>query len=236
VGFFSTKRIIFIASFAVVAFIGSQINFSQILGANSQYFTLFQFFGPITGAFLGPWVGALAILFSEIGNFLLLGKEFTIINLFRLAPMLFAAFYFGSSLRKKVNVIAIVPLIAMGAFMLHPIGQQVWYYSLFWLIPIGMKLLFPKRLFARSLGATFTAHSIGSTIWIWTIPSTALLWNALIPIVAVERTLFALGIMASYLLFNTALSKMEAHLPDISRFVNTNPRYVLSKNLLRLRA
>jgi len=99
-----------------------------------------------------------------------------------------------------------------------------------------MRVFFPGRLFAKSLGATFTAHSIGSTIWIWTIPSTALLWNTLIPIVAVERTLFALGIMVSYLLFNTALSKLELRLPDISKFVNTNPDYVLSKNLLPLRA
>ena len=47
-------RIIFVLIFSVLALIAYNFNFSQILGTENQYFTLFQFFGPITGAFLGP--------------------------------------------------------------------------------------------------------------------------------------------------------------------------------------
>ena len=51
---FSTKRIVFLLVFMAMVFIGNKINFSAVVGANNQYFTLFQFFGPIAGSFLGP--------------------------------------------------------------------------------------------------------------------------------------------------------------------------------------
>jgi hypothetical protein len=149
--------------------------------------------------------------------------------------MLFAAYSFGRYAKK--NYAAFVPLLCMAAFMLHPIGSQVWYYSLYWLIP-PLAHLFAKRLFFRSLGATFTAHAIGSTLWLYAIPMPPEAWIMLIPIVAFERILFAAGISISYVVLNTVLDKLEAIVP--SEIVHVNPAYVISKgmfsNMLKLRA
>lgn len=230
-GFFTKKRIFFILLFTVLVFIGSRINFSPILGAEKQYFTLFQFFGPVAGGFLGPVLGTISVLFAEIANFFIAGKAFNFINLFRLTPMLFAAFYFG--LNKKRFYMAIVPLLCMFLFIIHPIGNQVWFYSMYWLIPV-IALFFKKNLFAKSIGATFTAHAIGSTIWLYTIPMEPGVWLSLIPIVMYERLMFSAGIVVSYVVFNTVLDKLDKKVTD--GVVHTEPRYVLSKRLFRLRA
>lgn len=206
--FFTTKRIIFIALFAVFAFIAQRINFSGLIGAENQFFTVFQFFGPIAGAFLGPIVGVIAIFLAEITDFFVVGKEATWLNIWRLAPMLFAAYYFGS---KKKNLNIIVPLVAIGLFILHPVGREAWFYSLFWTIPIIARLLPAKYSMSvplRSLGATFTAHAVGGALWIWTVPMTKAMYVTLLPITAYERLLFAAGIGISYIAFNALFHKV----------------------------
>lgn len=96
-------------------------------------------------------------------------------------------------------------------FLLHPVGRQAWFYSLFWTIPIIARLLPAKYSLSvplRSLGATFTAHAIGGALWIWTVPMTPAMYLALVPITAFERLLFALGIGISYVGFNALLDKV----------------------------
>jgi len=204
---FTKKRLIFIALFMVFAFFAQKINFSPLIGAENQFFTLFQFFGPIAGAFLGSIFGVIAVLAAELIDFFVVGKELTWLNVMRLAPMLFAVFYFGS---KKRNLNIIFPLIAIGMFLLHPVGRQAWFYSLFWTIPIIARLLPAKYSLSvplRSLGATFTAHAVGGALWIWTVPMTPAMYMALVPITAFERILFATGIGISYVGFNALLDK-----------------------------
>ena len=204
---FTKKRIIFIGIFTLLVLIGKQVNFSPLVGADNQFFTLFQFFGPVAGAFLGPLFGVIAVAFAQLIDFFIVGKEATLINILRLSPMLFAAYYFGS---KKKNLNIIVPLIAIGMFILHPVGREVWFFSLFWTIPIVAKLLpekYSNGIIARSLGATFTAHAVGGAFWVWTIPMTAGQWVALIPVVIYERLLFAAGIGISYVAFNALMDK-----------------------------
>lgn len=202
------KRIIFLLLFIAMVFVGNRLNFSGLVGTNNQYFTFFQFFGPIAGSFLGSIFGVIAVLAAEIADFLIVGKAFTLINLVRLTPMLFAAYYFGT---KKKSLSIIIPLMAIAAFVLHPVGRQVWFYSLFWTIPIIVMIL-PKKYSAnvllKSLGATFTAHSVGTAAWIWSIPMTAEQWIMLIPVTAYERLLFAAGIAGSYVVINTVLDKL----------------------------
>ena len=227
------KKLVFLLLFAVLTFVGYQINFSQIIGAEAQYFTFFQFFGPMAGAFLGPVFGAISVLVAEVGDYLLLGKAFDAIGLLRLAPMVLAAVYFAGQKNKLSQASAVIPLACMALFWLHPVGAEAWIYPLYWLIPIGAKLL-SKRLFFRSLGATFTAHAIGSVLWLYTVPMPAEAWLGLIPVVAAERLLFALGISVSYLGMNTVLARLENVLP--SGVVNVDARYVLSRKLFRLNA
>ncbi|VVC02042.1 Uncharacterised protein [uncultured archaeon] len=218
------RKIAFLLLFTGIALVASNANFSQVLGGEpNQTFTFFQFMGPIAGGFLGAGAGVLSVMLAQVISFVYLGKSPELINILRLAPMLFAALYFAKYGRGKI-VQAAVPLACMALFMLHPVGGQVWFYSLYWLVP-PIALMLPEKLLARSFGATFTAHSIGSIAWLYLIPSTPAFWLALIPVVAFERTLFALGISASYVAFNTVLSRVEAVAK--SGFVAIDARYVL---------
>lgn len=221
-------KIVFLILFTLLALVGMNFNFSKLIGADSQFFTFFQFFGPISGGFLGAGFGAGAVLLAQLINFFVNGKEATMINLLRLLPMLFAAYYFAKNkerlLKDKLSIL--IPFIAIGVFVTNPAGAQVWYFSLYWLIPIVVKFL-PDNLFLRSLGATFTAHAIGSIVWVLFVPMTTTQWSALIPVVAYERALFAIGISVSYILFTNILAALDrATSIDLSKHVDIEKRYV----------
>ncbi|MFA6214304.1 MAG: hypothetical protein WC717_03435 [Candidatus Micrarchaeia archaeon] len=205
----SAKGLAFVMLFSLLVLAADSMNFSAILGgAANQSFTLFQFMGPVAGGFLGAGAGALSVLLAEVVSFFWLGKDVNIVNILRLAPMLFAAVYFAAYSRGKFAG-ALVSLACMAAFIAHPIGAQAWVYSLYWLIP-AIALALPEHLFLRSLGSTFTAHSIGSVVWLYAFPSTAAFWLALIPIVAFERFMFASGISISYVALNALFARVEA--------------------------
>jgi len=112
----------------------------------------------------------------------------------------------------------------MVLFALHPVGGQAWVYSLYWLIPV-IATFFPERLAGRALGATFTAHAVGSVAYLYMFQSTPAFWLALIPVVAVERLLFASGISVSYVALNSLLAKVENKF-DL-RALSIDRRYVL---------
>src|SRR3989344_5548441 len=135
------KGILFLLIFSVLVFIGDKINFSRLVGGDNQFFTLFQFFGPIAGAFLGPVVGVLSVLIAEVASKIANNAAWDLVTVLRLLPMLFAAWYFGA---KRDKVSFLVPVLAIILFVAHPVGRQVWFFSLFWTIPIIIKLL-PKR-------------------------------------------------------------------------------------------
>src|SRR3989338_9147175 len=221
------KGFLFLIVFSVLVFVGDRINFSKLIGAENQFFTLFQFFGPVAGAFLGPVVGVLSVLIAETSSYLMLSKAFTLINVLRLLPMLFAAWYFGT---KKDKISFLVPVAAIILFVAHPVGRQVWLFSLFWTIPIIIKLLPKKygdRVFLRSLGATFTAHAVGGAMWNYIVPMTPAAWIALIPIVIFERLVFASGITISYVGLNTLFDRIDSKTK--SEYVNIDKKYVLFK-------
>lgn len=207
------QKALFALLFAIVGFITLQIPFTKLMGSNVS-FTLFDFFGPIAGAFLGPVLGVISVLTVEIVNVIVKQMPLTTGAIIRLFPMLFAVWYFGVMSRKgnkgdRGRWILVIPLLAIIVFIAHPTGRTVWYYSLFWLIPL-LSYLKKDMLLARSLGATFTAHAVGGAAWIWAFNLPASVWNSLIPIVIQERLLFALGISASYLLMKYVLSTLIA--------------------------
>lgn len=222
------KGFMFLVIFSVLAFVGDRINFSKLVGAENQFFTLFQFFGPVAGAFLGPIVGVLSVLIAEVASKLYMNSSWDILTILRLAPMLFAAWYFGA---KKDKIIYLVPILAILAFVAHPVGRHVWYFSLFWTIPIIVKLLpkkYSDKAFLKSLGATFTAHSVGGAMWNYLVPMSPAAWIALIPIVIFERALFALGITLSFVSLNTLLDKLDTKTK--SGYINIDKKYVWFRN------
>ncbi|MBI2558743.1 hypothetical protein HYW20_05450 [Candidatus Woesearchaeota archaeon] len=221
------KGITFLLIFSVLVFVGDRVNFSKLAGTQNQFFTLFQFFGPVAGAFLGPVVGVLSVLIAEIASKISTHTVFDFVTILRLTPMLFAAWYFGT---KKDKLSFLVPIAAIVLFVAHPVGRQVWFFSLFWTIPLIIKLLpkkYSDRIFLRSLGATFTAHAVGGAMWNYIVPMTPSAWVALIPVVIYERLLFAGGITLSFVLLNTLLDKLDSKTK--SEYVNVDKRYVLLK-------
>jgi hypothetical protein len=192
------QKIIFALIFLGVGLLALQVPVAQLAGSKAK-FTLFDAFGPVASAFVGTIPGVFAVLGMNLGNFLLHGAEVVDTGtMIRFFPMLFAAWYFS----RKNPVTLAVPVAAIIVFIAHPIGREVWYYALFWTIPIICHFVREKSLFARALGATFTAHAVGGAAWIWAFDLPARVWQGLIPIVAVERLLFAAGIALSYLLIN----------------------------------
>jgi hypothetical protein len=191
-------KTVFIVIFAAMVFLGRRINLTRIIGAENQFFTFYQAVGPIAGSFLGTTVGVISVLIAELANFIMLGKDWTIINLLKITPMLFAAYYFGNN---KRTASAIIPAICMALFIAHPVGRQAWPYSLYWLIPIFSRII-PNNVKFRNLlqsfGATFTAHAVGSVLFLYTIPMTSAEWLALIPIVALERLVLGFGIFGTF--------------------------------------
>lgn len=224
---FSKKRIYFVLLFLVLTYFANKINFSALVGAENQFFTLFQFFGPVAGSFLGPLFGIVSVLFAQIADFLVKGKEWQLISILRFLPMLFAVYYFSRGEMRSKIAKAIIPLICIGLFIWHPIGRRAWIFSLYWLIPALAVIVpqkWPGQLFFKSFGATFTAHAIGGVIWLYTIPMTPGQWISLIPVVAYERFLFGLGIAGSYVALNTvldyAIEKFHLKVPSSTLFLD----------------
>lgn len=201
------KKLLFLALFSILGLIGLQIPFNKVLGSNVS-FTLFDFFGPMAGGFLGPVLGIISVLGVELTNLFIKQTPLTTSTIIRLFPTLFAVFYFAVIAKKNASSkwILAVPAICILAFMVHPIGRQVPYYPLmFWWIPV---VAYFKRnnLFLKSLGATFTAHAVGSTAFLYALNLPASVWQSLPPIVICERLLFATGISVSYLVIKSILS------------------------------
>ncbi len=199
---FNQSLFLFSIGFILLGLAALQIPLTHLTGSKAS-FTVFDAFGPTAGGFIETFPAAIAVFLMQLFNFLLHGAHVQDMGTFiRFIPMVFATIYFS----KKSRFNFIVPILAIMMFVLNPIGRTVWYFSLFWLIPIICYFWQEKSLFIQSLGATFTAHAVGGVLWIYFfhLPKTA--WIALIPVVALERLVFALGITLTYLIFNNALN------------------------------
>jgi len=209
------RRLLFSLLFVGLGLLALQIDIRPVLALKGQSFTVFEFLAPAAGWFLGPWFGAISVLGVKLVDLITRQQDFTLVNVIRLFPLAFAAFYLGS----RSKLITLVPLAAIAAFLSHPVGREVWYYSLFWLVPIAAIPL-KRHLFANALGATFTAHAVGGAAFIWAIDLPAKFWTNLIPIVAAERLVFAIGIYLTVLLVNGLLVVLLKTLPKrVSRFL-----------------
>lgn len=190
------EQIYFIVLFTILGFVALQIPLFKLVGSKAA-FTVFDFLAPISGSFIGIMPAAISVILIQLINTILHGGFTDIGAVIRLFPTLFGLWYFA----RRDRALLAVPILAMLVFILHPIGRTVWYYSLFWLIPVACYPLRNRILFARGLGATFTAHAVGGAAWIWAFNLPATVWIGLIPVVIKERLVLALGIMLAYNLF-----------------------------------
>lgn len=210
--------------FVILGLIALQIKLSNLAGSRVS-FTAFDAFGPTAGAFLGPLGGAAAVLLMQVFNFLLHGAVVVDVGTYvRFIPPIFAAIYF--SRKSKYNVL--IPILAIISFNIDPVGRSVWYYSAYWLIPIVCYFWQDQSILAKSLGATFMAHAVGGAIWIHVFSLPKAVWVGLIPVVAAERLLFALGIALTYVVLNNLLNVLvrKKFLPE---GLPINQKYIFGK-------
>ena len=211
------KSFLIITIFTVLFFAFSYLKFSFGLGSHKFFFSGINFLVPVVGAFLSLPV---AVIFVGILFFI---KKIALGGLITFGlPTVIATITF-SLIRKQLNQQSfliemsnfffrvILPVMAIFLFVLHPIGQQAFIYSFYWLIPISLYFLqkfnIHNSIFAQALTTTFIAHAVGSVMWLYFIPMTSVQWISLIPIVAVERLVFVSGISLIHLVIGNVLDR-----------------------------
>lgn len=180
--------------FNVLMKISSIGKMSFILGSHAAFFTAAAIVMPLSGAFAGIAGSCAAFGLGVMIRGLLTGS----MPLYFLAyhiPGLCASLYWATSSK----ILRIAPaLLCMILFLIHPVGFGAAWYSLFWLIPIILTFRKSSGLFATALASTFTAHAVGTLIWLYTLPMAPHDFIALVPVVLVERLLFAAGMVVGY--------------------------------------
>lgn len=176
---------------------------SFIFGSQIAFFSAVALVTPLSGAFAG-----LAGCFGVFGVGLLIRFLF-----FGSLPFHFLAYHipglFASlSWATDSKIARIAPaVLCMGLFIAHPVGASAAFYSLFWLIPVYFTLFGKETTFNRALASTFTGHAVGSVIWLYTVPMSPDQWLMLIPVVIIERALFAVGMVVGYKAISWCLAK-----------------------------
>ena len=162
-----------------------------VLGGHSLFFSALNIVGPLVGFWGGSWVVFVVLLMKRFIAWTFLG--FSLLSPFSTyLPTLCAAWYWN--MPNKI-IRFFLPVACMVAFMFHPVGAQAWVYTLYWLIPIMIYFFPNKSLFTHALAATFIQHAVGSVIWLYCVSSTSALWYNLLPVVIVERLIFASGMV-----------------------------------------
>ncbi len=184
--------------------LSSLLKFNYIVGSQRAFFSAINCTGPLMRHFNGleAFVGVIIrkLLYLKFFAPRTLTIAYTsalgLFNplLYHIPTMLASGYWFGSN--KGIRVI--LPMLCMILFMVHPIGYQAMYYSWFWFIPMAIHFL-PHRIpFFEALGTTFLAHALGAVFYLYLQPMPAEYWLALIPVVIIERLLFASGMTLVY--------------------------------------
>jgi len=167
----------------------SGFKISYIFGSHAALFSLSNCTLPLAGRYLGI-TGATMITVLHIIARAFWGGISPYSLLVYHIPGFCAALYWTSP---KATIRLLVPILAIIAFISHPVGSQSVIYSLLWLLPIAVYTMRLEHMFAHALASTFVAHAVGSVMWLYLLPTTPLFWNALTPVACIERVTFALG-------------------------------------------
>lgn len=191
--------------------IASSVKVSFIVGSFCSFFSINNSVAPLAGAF-GGVAGSFLLSFIRLITRFYTTNSITTGILMLQIPTLGSCLYWASS---SPLIRVLIPATCMILFCVHPIGSLAWTYSLFWLIPIVLHLIPKKSIFLDSLGSTYIAHAIGSVIWLYSKGMAPAIWIALIPVALAERTLFAIGMTATYYAMITI---EQRYAPRIMRF------------------
>lgn len=181
-------------SYASFLKLSGLIKVSFLLGSQMIWFSGVNSVLPLAGAFGGVLGAGLVFLMRQILH-LVFFKTVSLSFLAMCIPGFCASLYWATN---HYVIRLLLPIACMGLFIAHPVGSQAFFYSLYWLIPVVLYFVPRKSLFLHALGSTFVAHAVGSVIWCYTVPMTVGMWTALMPIVILERVLFAFGMVVAY--------------------------------------
>jgi hypothetical protein len=182
--------------------------FFWIVGSVASFFSVKNAVMPLVGAFGGLAVSLVFFSVRLVGSLLSSGSLASLVSGKLLAfhvPGLCASLSWSvrSSRLGAALMQLVLPLACMALFALHPVGSQAVAYSLYWLVPVTLYVVsrfysLEKSVFAQALSSTFIAHAVGSVIWLYAVGMSPAAWLALIPVVFVERLLFAAGMTGAY--------------------------------------
>jgi hypothetical protein len=234
------KKILILKTFFAILFASlfivlTKVKITPIIGTESK-FSASVMFGPVISKFIGIGFGSGSIIGAHIFGIIFgIYKIKSLLSFFTFAPIIFAGIYFAKIFKSEKKII-LFPLISIIAFILHPIGREVWFYSLFWLIPITIS--FGERIISNyvknnliktyiySLGTAFVDHSIGSILFLYflNIPKEA--WITAIPLTMIERLIIAAGITFSYFSILAAIKVLK----EISAAIGISERILEKEN------
>jgi len=189
----------------LISLLISSFKFCTLIGKSFAYFSGMLFVAPLLGAFFSSPVAIVLTGLLVTTKALLFCYPVT-----GGIPTLFATLAWSTHTQISQEksryahlfyflVHAALPALCMIIFMTHASVGQGYVYALYWLIPIALYFshLFFKinSIFTVALSSTFIAHAVGSTLWLFTVPMKPEQWLSLIPVVALERLITALGMM-----------------------------------------
>jgi hypothetical protein len=191
----------------------SSIKMSYIIGSYFSFFSAANIMLPLTGL-SGGAMAVFAIVLFRIAKMIAIGNINPWSFLVHGLPGIGAALYFVPAYAFIMRLL--IPAACILLFIAHPVGFQAAAYTLFWFIPMVIYFSKTNYLFFHALSSTFVAHAVGSVIWLYTVPMAAAVWLDLIPLVLVERTVYALGMVLVYTivaktvaLYNVVAQKMS---------------------------
>ncbi|MFH1461697.1 MAG: hypothetical protein ABIF12_02005 [bacterium] len=198
------NKIMKLSVFALFFIVFSYFKVSFGLGSYKFFFSGINFIAPLVGVFFSLPVSVffLAIVFLikkiAIGGILTFGL-----------PTIISSLCFSDSLINNNKLLdfslkVLLPLLAITLFCIHPTGNKAYLYSFYWFVPVAIyfvnKIAKYNSIYLTALTATFLAHAVGSVIWLYVLNLNEVVWNSLIPIVAVERLVFSAGISLIFIL------------------------------------
>lgn len=161
-----------------------KISFALMTGG--IFFSLTQVLMPVIGLYRNKQFNIAIYIIRTASRIFLLGFS-PLIIFYHLPTFCGNAYLAHKSIYAKIGI----PLLCMIMFIFHPVGNQAFLYSMYWLIPITIAIFKSESIFLQALGSTFTVHSVGSIIWLYTKQIDPGLWNMLLPIVIIERLVLA---------------------------------------------
>jgi len=218
-------KVLFTVFFIALFMVLTKVKFWPIFGTESS-FSFGAIFGPVIPRFLNVYWGASAIMLARVLGFAIgyykmgdIGNLAKFLMSWLTFVPIIAAGTFFAKMFKGDRKLTIIPALSILMFLIHPVGREVWYYSLFWTIPLLIAFLKPRidsilknhvaQVYVYSLGSSFTDHAIGAILYLYLANIPAEAWIKAIPFTPIERAVFAVGITFFYFAIKISLMIME---------------------------